>query len=1306
MTPSYDSSLSLVTLIDSKMDTLGQSIQKERRDKEQLSDMISRTKSHISTLKGALYALSTKPDSASPYAETDSLIDKEWEKVRKRKTTADYVADAKVLAAINFSTEQCGIRLKGEPSIDEVQMEYAAGKRNFGTWIKRDEVYFYVASIRKTLAYLKGYMNKPELTEIDEKRIDSSISMLSGLSLPDNYFKNAEQLVSLYYSTATHAEAHEREKKQLDLILQQIKGHKNYRTWVKNADKLSFPVVAGAMPEKLTDYSSEAINLLIDYGAKVLWEPYKRYMFYYFYTLYKNAVKEAKSNEELIQHYHEIHEQAKGLIEKWILDLSNALETTIQHISSERVHITRKFDSVNTESTTLIKKWIDALVAEKKEYEGKLANLETEYAAFDKKSDVRLKALSSRLEGEVYKAHVPNTYNTFIREVESKDVPWRKVTSKEQVVTAAKEDFVLTYLNNKGRTRISDNVYYKALADRMVSSYSTLLSIVNNQIHVRFPLQMHLDTLNYRMAVNISDASTSARTAINGCVQRMVASVIANMPVGKVKLIFGDPSNTGVFSNFRDVGKNDSEGSRLCTYIVDVKNINIELERLSNEIGYTINNILKGTKTTLFQHNKERAFNSSPYEFLFLMDYPQNMTAQSLQALKNIVENGPKCGIFTFIFNVAGTSLKLLKADEQTLAREIAPDTFVWKNGNLCDSKGSWLDSEKEISTTLFDGYVKHYNEAIKDAKQLTVQLDELDGSVNTKGEFKIPIGKNLGGETEYMSFFGSCQDYLVSGATRMGKTNALHVMIYNTLKYVPDAELYLVDFKQGVEFAPYAGLNHPSIKALAVESVPEFGYAVLKHIEEKIKTISELFISYSVKNWKEYYEATGKVIPVTIVILDEFQHLYDTDVGKDCTRIIEVIAKEGGAFNVHIILATQSMNNVTSLSNTAKDNIFGRMVFHHSKQEYNSMLWDDPHLAMTLSDSVKGQMVFATGDKNSQRLIQWAIAKPVSTVVDELSYPISDGRYQTKLLLSTIKENPFSVFNAIINHKYKVNNPEICEITLGNEVNVFAGDLRKQLATGDKAKTVDFVEKSYLQLTNKPNENLLFVGNNEELAESSFQLSLYCALAKQISLNRKNSIVLIAPEISTRLTAIADAFPDYIQKFGQEDDLSEIDLNGKEFMFVFGLQNFRSMGYQADAQLITARTDNVRSRTSNHLMSRPAVSRSQLTDGQILQNAVESNDIHVVAWHNSMEYLTTMFGGPARIQDFLYKFIHKIGFKMSDKKDSYTLVNSESCVNLSSQAAVYVKMNRERIIRPYKAMPDEYCATLNQALKELEKET
>lgn len=1120
----------------------------------------------------------------------------------------------------------------------------------------------YISNINSAIGTLSSGTSSSMSVEATEQQIKQRWTRLNTVSSVADYISEAAQLATLFAATGANSSKLKKEQETADIQIQRIKNHRNYRTWVQNSDKLRFSIISGAMPDALGDYSTEVIDLIIGYSAKVLWEPYKRYMFYHLYTVYKKEI-----------------------------------QTT-----NERIARIKKFDEINAASGQLIPVWIQTLNNELEAQKAKLRELESSYTAFDKASDERIKKVSSRLESEIIRQHSPEDWSSWIDTVKTNDTRWSEVSSKEDIVTEEKEAFILTYYHGSAKTRVSMNKYIRSLAEKMVKYYSCVLSLQGDGMVFSFPLMMHLDTLRYKFSANINGATGSARSGINGFVQETVSSVIANMPVGKAKFIFADPSNTGVFSNFRDVGKNESEGSRLSTYIVDVDGIRREFERLSNEIGYTINNILKGTRTTLYQHNKERAFNSSPYVFMFLMDYPQNMTAQSLQALKNIVDNGPKCGIFTFIFKVAGTSLDLLRPEEKRVAEEIAVPDFTFKNGRLYDSKSSWLQTEAEISTVAFDRFVKYYNEAIKDSQQLTVYLDELEGTVSKNGDYKIPIGKNLGGETEYMSFFGSCQDYLMSGATRIGKTNALHVIIYNTLKYVPNAELYLVDFKQGVEFAPYAGLNHPVIKALAVESVPEFGYAVLRHIEEKIKAISELFISNSVKNWKEYYNATGKVIPVTIIILDEFQHLFDTEVGKDCARIIEVIAKEGGAFNVHVILSTQSMSNVSGLTAAAKDNIFGRMVFYHSEHEYSSMLWNDTHLAMTLSSEVKGQMVFATGDKTSQRLLQWALAKPVTDVVKELGHPLESGRYPTKLLLSTIRENPFSIFNAIINGKYQPADSDSCEITIGNEVDVFSGELRRQLETGETNITDRYTEKSYLKLVKKPNENILFVGNNETVAEGCFQLSIYCALAQAVAFGRTHSIILVAPELATKLTNIAEEFREYIDFYDQESDLSTVSLDGREFMFVFGLQNFRSMSYQPDTQLLNARTEVSRPRMPGGITPHQSLTHSSRTDGQLLQEAIESENLHVVAWHNNMQNLTAMFGGTAKIQDFLYCFIHKVGFKMSDKNDSRAFINSEACVGLSDQAAIYVKMNKERIIRPYKAMDNSYCTYLNAALKSL----
>ena len=53
----------------------------------------------------------------------------------------------------------------------------------------------------------------------------------------------------------------------------------------------------------------------------------------------------------------------------------------------------------------------------------------------------------------------------------------------------------------------------------------------------------------------------------------------------------------------------------------------------------------------------------------------------------------------------------------------------------------------------------------------------------------------------------GTSQHVLISGKTGSGKSTLLHVLITNVaLRYSPDeVELYLVDFKKGVEFKAYA---------------------------------------------------------------------------------------------------------------------------------------------------------------------------------------------------------------------------------------------------------------------------------------------------------------------------------------------------------------------------------------------------------------------------------------------------------------------------------------------------------------------
>ena len=62
-------------------------------------------------------------------------------------------------------------------------------------------------------------------------------------------------------------------------------------------------------------------------------------------------------------------------------------------------------------------------------------------------------------------------------------------------------------------------------------------------------------------------------------------------------------------------------------------------------------------------------------------------------------------------------------------------------------------------------------------------------------------------------------------------------------LHYGPnEVQLYLMDFKKGVEFKAYAKLGLPHAQVVAIESEREFGLSVLERLDVELKTRGDLF--------------------------------------------------------------------------------------------------------------------------------------------------------------------------------------------------------------------------------------------------------------------------------------------------------------------------------------------------------------------------------------------------------------------------------------------------------------------------------
>ncbi len=178
----------------------------------------------------------------------------------------------------------------------------------------------------------------------------------------------------------------------------------------------------------------------------------------------------------------------------------------------------------------------------------------------------------------------------------------------------------------------------------------------------------------------------------------------------------------------------------------------------------------------------------------------------------------------------------------------------------------------------------------------------------------KIPVGIGDGDNIVNITIGeGSSHHGLIAGATGSGKSTLLHTLIMSSmLHYSPDQlHLYLMDFKSGTEFKIYESVKLPHIQLLALDAMQEFGESILENLVAEMEHRGSMFKDAGQTSLKGYTQATGQPLPRILVIMDEFQILFNDatnrKVAMNCAELTKRIVTEGRAFGIHLLMATQS---------------------------------------------------------------------------------------------------------------------------------------------------------------------------------------------------------------------------------------------------------------------------------------------------------------------------------------------------------------------------------------------------------------
>ncbi len=624
-------------------------------------------------------------------------------------------------------------------------------------------------------------------------------------------------------------------------------------------------------------------------------------------------------------------------------------------------------------------------------------------------------------------------------------------------------------------------------AQQLESSFAARLS--------SFRIPWMFDRLNTEhIVINVpSNAISDVVPKVSG----MIAQILATYPPGMVRFLFIDPVGLGQnFASFHALADYDE---KLITNRVwsDRRHIRERLEEIITHIEGVVQTYLRSDFKSIDEYNEQAGEIAEPYRFVFIYDFPENFDSDACLALERIMANGARCGVHIVMVWDESKELPHGVRSEQIIQRanHYKVNRNELKQVGLKPEDGVSarfvLDTPPEES--LVSQIVKFHGESAAAGAVVEVPYENLIRramedeerywSFDNSQYLAASLGPTGARKIQQLSFGAqgtTAHHALLIGRTGSGKSNLLHVLIVSLAEmYSPEQlEIFLVDFKKGVEFKDYAVHKLPHARVVAIESELEFGVSVLRGMDAELTRRGDAFRDASVQDIAAYREKTGNQMPRTLLIVDEFHELFVDEgaASREALNIVERIARQGRSFGMHMVLASQSISGLR-LPRSILDQIGVRIAMQCSEADSRTVLADDNGAARLLNRA--GEAIY--NDQNG--LIE------------------GNNPFQTALLKEDERNRRLSALRKRADETYS-NNPKLAErfsepfVFEGSEPSDFRAcqpfrdTLRKWPNTTNNAvsnlwvgEPIAMLPAHAITLKRQSGANLLIIDRNEELA-------------------------------------------------------------------------------------------------------------------------------------------------------------------------------------------------------------------------------
>ncbi len=388
----------------------------------------------------------------------------------------------------------------------------------------------------------------------------------------------------------------------------------------------------------------------------------------------------------------------------------------------------------------------------------------------------------------------------------------------------------------------------------------------------------------------------------------LIITLLLSFPIGKMKITFVDLE----FNRELSAIKNRLHETFVDRYILDesefadwIRQKNLQLQKTFAEMGDIVEYNLKTGKI------------NGVYELCILNGIPSSLRHDAESGLKQLLKQGHHAGIYFAVVKTSST--QGLISDENFISLK-----YGNYPSNLYQQK-----ERHELLAMLNDEVEKEATRKIqekevhKQENKFTLLTQDFDDATKN---ISVEMGISKNGQPT--SFTLDSPHALVLGKTGSGKSNFLHLLLTGSmLKYSPETlHFYLMDMKPGgVELADYRDMPHVSVLVADPGDAP-INVEFLMNIKEQIEIRARRMQKEGVRDLQGYnIRNPDKKLPRIVMLIDEFQSLFDRKKYTDLSMMLEVesllseILAKGRSYGIHAILSTQTLMGTQIPESVAK---------------------------------------------------------------------------------------------------------------------------------------------------------------------------------------------------------------------------------------------------------------------------------------------------------------------------------------------------------------------------------------------------